>query len=167
MSNTITVTGNLGHDAELFWSRMSRHSASDCWEWSGARQSGKWNYGRLTTGGRWTAAHVLAWELTNGPRPDGMFVRHSCDNPPCCNPAHLELGSPADNTRDMHERGRAGYTGMPGSLNPAAKITPETVASIRRDRDAGLSWAALGARYGISKGHARRVALGINWKAPA
>ncbi len=40
------------------------------------------------------------------PVPDGLFVRHTCDNPPCCNPAHLLIGTAADNTHDAIERDR-------------------------------------------------------------
>jgi len=171
MSNSIEITGNIDQESEQFsrfWAKVDKRGPDECWHWMGARQSGKWPYGRLTVAGRWMAAHVLSWEIANGQhRPSGLVVRHTCDNPPCVNPGHLQLGTFADNTRDMHERGRGGYTGQPGLRHPAVKITPDIVALIRADRSAGMSWAALGDKYGISKAHARRVALGINWKETA
>jgi len=154
-------------DCGSFWGKVDRRTDDECWEWTGARQSGKWQYGRLTVDGRWMTAHSVSWEMANGPRPEGLVIRHTCDNPPCVNPKHLALGTFADNTRDMFERGRQGYTGMPGERNPAAKLTVEAVANLRRERDAGMSWAALGRKYGVSKSHARKVGVGLNWKKEA
>lgn len=163
----IDIEGYVANEP-AFWSKVTIGASHECWPWNGARQSGKWAYGRLTYGGRWVSAHRLAWQLTNRTDvPAGMVIRHSCDNPPCVNPGHLMPGTPKENSRDMRMRGRTGYTGLKGSLNHQAKITSFDVASLRSDRGDGLSWSALGRKYGISKAHARRVALGINWKEVA
>lgn len=87
--------------------RVDKRGPDECWPWIGAanREGG---YGYLSTGGRGgrkVYAHRVAWELANGrPVPDGMVVRHSCDNPPCCNPAHLSIGTMLDNANDMLTR---------------------------------------------------------------
>ncbi|MGH7024521.1 MAG: HNH endonuclease signature motif containing protein [Caulobacteraceae bacterium] len=54
-------------------------------------------------------AHRLAWELANGPIPDGLLILHKCDNPVCCNPDHLFLGTAADNHADCAAKGRAAF----------------------------------------------------------
>lgn len=95
-----------GYDAAQFWSR-SVVAPSGCWEWTGSRLPS--GYGKKSVGGVHRYAHRLAWEMANGaPIPEGMFVCHRCDNPPCINPAHLFLGSCGDNTRDARDKGRLG-----------------------------------------------------------
>lgn len=76
---------------------------SGCHEWNGTRRNG---YGRLSYRGKIYSAHRIAWELVNGPIPDGILLCHSCDNPPCCNIEHLWLGTSKDNSRDMSSKGR-------------------------------------------------------------
>lgn len=81
----------------------------DCLEWTGARtQAG---YGKASVAGvRWIPAHRAAWELANGPIPDGTYVLHRCDNPPCVAVNHLFLGTHSDNMRDMLSKNRGRWT---------------------------------------------------------
>jgi transcriptional regulator with XRE-family HTH domain len=74
-----------------------------CWVWTGPANEKRGGYGRW----RRALAHRHSWELANGPIPDGLWILHHCDNPPCVNPAHLYAGTHLDNMRDMAERGRA------------------------------------------------------------
>lgn len=92
---------------DRFWSKVNK--TDTCWIWVGARKSGKFNYGKIGAGGAkngWRRAHIVAWELTRGLVPHGLYVLHNCDNPPCVNPHHLRLGTLKDNSRDMVERNR-------------------------------------------------------------
>ena len=77
-----------------------------CHLWTAGARHG---YGDIAVRGKHIKAHRMAWEIANGPIPDGLWVLHDCpagDNPSCCNPAHLWLGTHADNMADMAAKGR-------------------------------------------------------------
>lgn len=97
--------------AERFWPKVDVRSDAECWVWRAARDSD--GYGHFHDGTKMTTAHRFAWSLLNGDIPAGMSVMHSCDNPPCCNPAHLSIGTNVENTRDREAKGRHG-TGSTG-----------------------------------------------------
>jgi len=78
---------------------------SGCLEWTGARNRD--GYGTVWDGGKMRSTHRVSWELRNGEIPAGLCVLHKCDNRRCCDPAHLFLGTYADNNADMVQKGRA------------------------------------------------------------
>lgn len=85
-----------------FWEHVDK--SSGCWVWTGAiDQDG---YGRVRIGRRNRKAHRVAYQLANGPFPAHLIIRHTCDNPPCCNPDHLLTGTHQDNMNDRRERGQ-------------------------------------------------------------
>lgn len=87
-----------------FWSKACVLDESECWEWQGSRN---WQgYGWAQPSGKNRGAHRVAWLLTHGSIPDGLWVLHHCDNPPCVNPSHLFLGTATDNERDKVRKGR-------------------------------------------------------------
>ena len=98
---------------ERFYEKLPVDRDPDkCWGWkAGFNNKG---YGQIGAGGehgKILKAHRVAWELYNDRKiPEGMCVLHSCDNRSCCNPNHLRLGTPADNARDMVDRGRSDVT---------------------------------------------------------
>lgn len=90
-------------DYKRFISKIAFGEDDECWPWTGSLQN--WGYGKIKIGHR-IYAHRIAYETWVGEIPDGMLIRHTCDNPACCNPHHLLLGTTQDNVNDMVERGR-------------------------------------------------------------
>jgi len=135
-----------------FWRRVRIGEPDQCWPWVGYRLPS--GYGRIWWDKRQTAAHRLAYRIAVGPIPDGLLIRHKCDNRACCNPAHLEPGTHADNTNDALVRGR-----LPrGPTHGRTKLTCEAVEAIKQNPD-GRSGHALAQRYGVTRSlvcHIRR-----------
>lgn len=151
-----------------FWKHVDRSDLSGCWPWmTSVNEAG---YGRVRYHQKEWKSSRLAWFLTYGD-PGEMFVCHHCDNPVCCNPSHLFLGTQKDNMKDSaekgrHPRNRTGY--LPsgdqhhsklrpevvarGERNGAAVLTEEKVREIRRKRKEGVTLRALAGEYGVSRG---------------
>ena len=148
-------------DSERFWARVA--ISAGCWLWTGPVDSR--GYGHLAVGKKNARAHRVAFELEHGPIPKGgghhgTVVMHICDNKLCCNPAHLSLGTHADNMADMKAKGRRKLINA-GSKNGRAKLTPEQVQAIRADK---RGKRAIAPEYGISPAQVQRVRLGQHWK---
>lgn len=86
---------------ERFWAKVQK--TATCWLWTATRNPK--GYGLFKIAGTCRPAPRVAWELLHGPIPDGFYVCHTCDNPPCVKPAHLFLGTPTDNARDRVAKG--------------------------------------------------------------
>lgn len=118
-------------------SKVELVTESGCWIWTASVDG--CGYGHIAVGGRGnsTKAHRVAHVLLKGDIPNGMIVRHKCDVPSCCNPAHLEVGSHADNRKDAVDRGRVAL----GVRHGKAKLTPNDVERIVRspETERGLS----------------------------
>ena len=87
---------------ESFWSKVDQ--TGECWPWM--RSKKRFGHGAAWFDGQLWQASRLAWTLAYGPIPEGFFACHHCDNPPCCRPSHLFLGTQADNIADMVAKGR-------------------------------------------------------------
>jgi hypothetical protein len=140
---------------EHFWGRME--IVGDCWEWVGARH--EHGYGQFRSRGRTFRAHRTARELTTRePVPPEMDVLHTCDNPPCCNPSHLYVGTPVDNARDMIARGRD----TRGAKNARAKLTDAKVIEIRAAVRL-INQRAIARQFGISQANVSRIINRKGW----
>jgi hypothetical protein len=99
--------------------------------------------------------------LVFGPIPEGVEVRHGCDNPPCCNPDHLSLGTHLDNGADMVIRGRSVY----GQRQHGAKLTDEKVREIReRYAQGDIPQRELGEEYGVTQSHISFIIRKKAWR---
>jgi len=176
-------------DRMRFWTKVDRKSSSECWNWSGCGGGG---YGCFTMMGVLYKAHRVVWSLFNGSPPLDMCVLHKCDNPPCCNPNHLFLGTRFDNMRDMVKKGRnktiSGekhwskthpekvargerhcFNLHPelrprGEVNGNSKLTDEKVIRIRGLYSrGGITHRELGVRFGVHSCQIKRVLNGKAW----
>jgi len=96
-------------DAYYFAAIKARtvETPSGCWEWTGFyRPESKMRYAEVYCRGKKWRAHRLMYTIAKGPIPDGLVVRHKCDNSICQNPDHMELGTQYDNCQDAVKKGR-------------------------------------------------------------
>lgn len=147
-----------------FWGFVKVGGPDQCWPWTKART--KANYGRWCSRRRWMS-HRFAWAVTHGRMPTRwQYVCHRCDNPPCCNPAHLFLGSAADNSADCWAKGRASPPPRSirlGSAKKLAKLKEDDVVEIRRRRDAGETVRGLAQEYGVDPMTVSRAVRRLIW----
>ena len=108
-----------------FCSKFKQGGEEECWEWEAHKVKG---YGQVWNGRKNLKAHRVSYELFVGPIPDGLIVRHKCDNPGCVNPHHLEVGTNADNMRDKVERERQPR----GSGHGKSRLCESEVALIKK-----------------------------------
>lgn len=148
-------------DRKTFDSHVERGEPDDCWPWHGATNTA--GYGAIYENHRMVRAHRRAWENANGQIPQGLFVLHRCDNPPCCNPAHLFLGTQADNMRDMFAKGRC--PPALGERNGKSKLTAEQVREIKRTyKGRRGERQEICARYGIHGNTLQAIMAGVTWR---
>ncbi len=113
-------------------------------------------YGRITIDGKLTSTHRFVYEELFGEIPEGLVVRHKCDNRKCINPEHLELGTIADNNRDIWERGRENITNR--------KFNEHEVKTIMFRLINGEKQTDLAEEYGVSLSTINHIKTGRSYK---
>ena len=176
---------------ERFWSKVDRSGGTDaCWPWLGFRNVP--GYGRFCVAGRRRGAHHYALHFTRGPVPEGLDVLHRCDNPGCCNPAHLYAGTDRENVAEREVKGRNGASkrcgdnngsrthperrprgerlsalikprAPRGEQNRAAKLTEANVRTIR-SCPGHIPTKQIAARFAVSTVLVRKIRRGELWK---
>ena len=124
------MSSALGTLSERLDRRLDK--SGECWEWTGSRTP--LGYGSMTYYREHLYTHRAAWMVTNGPIPENKHVLHSCDNPPCCNPAHLHLGTPSENMQERDERfyGRKPAADAMLAVQITVLVPPETRQAFKR-----------------------------------
>ncbi len=130
-----------------------------CWEWT-AKLSNK-GYGVIGDKKKMLTAHRASYELHNGKIPNGLWVRHKCDNRKCVNPNHLELGLPIDNSRDMYARGRNRHARYED--HPHSKLTWDIVKEIKSTPKKYGSGRRLAKKFNVTESVICAVRNGKIW----
>jgi DNA-binding CsgD family transcriptional regulator len=148
---------------EAVWKKVRKSGDNECWEWQGLKT--KWGYGEISINKVHYRAHRLVYEVSNNlvlrrdrrQSSESQIVMHSCDNPGCCNPRHLFLGTPKANTRDMMRKGRR--ANFEGERGQHAKLTNAQAEEIRQLCRLKVPQKEIALKYGVSV----PTVSGIKW----
>lgn len=161
--------------SKRFWKKVAVGAPDECWPWQAYRNAKGYGQFRVNPPPASQAkASRVAWELQHGQAiPPGLFVCHTCDNPPCCNPNHLFLGTNRDNMADMARKGRAARHAA-GHLRTAGfvrdlierqrRLTDEQIAHARRAHAGGESCRSIARRMGVAHTTISRLINGTQWR---
>lgn len=146
-----------------FWDMIDvSEDKNTCWEWKSKKGTFLRAYTRYK-GKSWNASR-LAWFLINGEIPDGLIICHKCDNPPCCNPNHLFLGTFQDNVDDRERKGRNKTPHCLGEDHGGHKLTESDVREIRKlYQTTSHNYYTLSEIYGVCFSAIRNVIKGRSW----
>lgn len=140
------------------WDRINKENEQSCWEWTGLKN--ELGYGIFV----FTSKHYLATRalmVVLGHNIEGLLVCHKCDNPSCCNPRHLFLGTDMDNCKDKIIKGRANI--RKGESNGCSKLKGYEVLEIKSLLGT-MTMTAIALKYGVTKTTISGIARGRAWK---
>jgi hypothetical protein len=157
-----------------FWSRVQVGGPDECWPWTFSRDRagyGLFNYAKTT----WRA-HRVAYFIGHNTDPGELLACHSCDNPCCCNPAHLFLGTPADNLHDCQSKGRLNTAAgdrhrtkkhpeliLRGEQVGGSKLSAAQVIEIRRRFAKGETQEHIASCFNVTRGTVKGITVGNRW----
>lgn len=150
--------------------------ATACWEWTESSRQ-RAGYGAFWYDGRTRIAHRIAWIAKHGPIPDGLVLRHRCDNPPCARidlhdgnrepsvlgleDGHFILGTVIENNTDRDRQNRGAR--QVARDNGNAILTEDMVRAIRREHAAGTRASVLAIKYAVHRATVRRIVRRETW----
>lgn len=156
---------------ERYWPKIDLSDLDGCWPWMAGRLH--WGHGAFTINAKMERAHRVMWVLHYGEIPQGLCVCHQCDNPPCCNPNHLFLGTHRENMADRNAKGRTASGDRSGSaLHPEVhqgerhwktRLKEVDIREIRALRGQ-IRQIDLASRFGVDQGQISAIQLGKAWK---
>ena len=145
------------HVSLRFWSHVDVRMPNECWPWKSRTNRG--GYGEFKFAKQNRLSHRIAYAITHPAWDRLSLVRHTCDNPPCCNPLHLIAGSYADNAGDRDAGGR----GALGERDGNARVTSVDVLAWAERRASGECLADIAADYGVSRATVGHALNGRTW----
>lgn len=152
--------------AQRFWPKVdTSRGPQGCWEWTGHRTPD--GYGQIGLGTRAQGtdyAHRVSFAMAHGAVPDGLFVCHSCDNPPCVNPGHLFAGTAGDNSRDARDKGRLVIPELFGENAGPAVLSEVQALEIITRRESGALLRELAIEFGVTETTISHISTGRTWK---
>ena len=154
---------------EFFWSKVNKEGPNGCWIWEGSLFAINKNYphhkqyGRINMQGKTIKAHRFSYLIHHGKFEEGKVICHSCDNPPCVNPAHLRQGTHAENIADRASRKRGTY-GVTVNTNKLTEKQVQEIKELYKPYTKGRSSPALAKKYGVSHPNILAIVKGTSWK---
>lgn len=149
-----------------FWSKVDMRGPDECWEWQASLTTSGYGRFKIASYTQVTASR-MALICTANDEPFGLCVLHTCDNPKCCNPAHLYFGTVADNARDKTERGRHRTGNQAGANNGAAKLSEEQFAVVVDRLKQGWTNVLIANDMPITHAMVSKIRRGHLWKDQA
>lgn len=143
-----------------FWRRVKTGPIDGCWEHTN-KGDRRWGHVQVGPKGARGYAHRIAYTIANGPIPHGLVVMHACDNPPCCNPTHLKVGTQSDNNKDRITKGRTAVGEQVGS----SKLTVQQVIEARAAVASGHAIRAVARALGVTNTTIFKIIHGTTWRS--
>ena len=161
--------GRPANTPEVLWSKVDKRGEDECWEWKGFKNNK--GYGRTWINDKGYYAHRVIYSLAypntislNAPTStiETGFLLHTCDNPACCNPKHLWIGTHKDNMEDKAKKGRC--PDFSGDKGPNCKLSMEQAREARLFRKNGMSARELAIKFEISLASMKTLLRGDSYK---